>query len=280
MRQPRDVRAALAILRDRLSGWTPSSLVGTKPILFTCPPVLTDRDVFGIRVRDLMVPACYTPLPMLGEMYERLIWWLHDGAPAEYRNDVVGDLKGAAKRFVGTSPERFCIWAGTHRDAHLNNEGGRLIVEGEVTFGIGDREVFTPNVRFPWFDGVSRAVYEPTQHSTRDPGFITLWKRACHLKDEESKALLGALRVGTNASFREMAPWVRVKTSGVDADLIGELIETAHDPIGEIYLKIVPKHLTRRQFEVRVAHLEDRVLDPGPAERERLWKRCRASGLI
>lgn len=279
MRHAREVRLALEILRSRLSGWTPSASTRSVPHTFLCPPVLTNIKISGIKLGDLMIPPCYTPLVKLVEIFDQLIWWHNDGAPEEYRDRILDGLQGRARRFVGVSPERFVVWAGGHRDARLASTGGDLIVEGEVTFGIADGNIFSHENEFAWPNGVD-SVYQETIETTRDTGFISLWERAEQLKDAEAKMLLAAVKVGSQTSINKMAPWVRTRKLKISAGATGALIEKSDDPIADLYRSLVPLRLNRGQFERMFGRLADRPLHLDDEMRKKLWDKCCRNDLV
>lgn len=263
MRHSRQVAAVMDMLRMDLEGWTIPR--ATKTITFTPPSLLTDESYAGVPLRYLMLPSGPARLGPVATAFERLVSGGGGGLGL--------GLGPGVTSFVGQNPARLLLWASTRRDADLDMDldEGRMMVIGEETFGFADGKAYVPSGALDYEVDLVK-LFEPEPYSTREVGFAALWKRAKRLNRHDARVALEAIRAYKPTPWRSIASWTWTKNVDTDLSMLGEIIYTSSDPIGEIYTHLVPNILSRKEFSNKIAPLEGRPLDPNSEARVKLWR--------
>ena len=112
----------------------------------------------------------------------------------------------------------------------------------------------------------------PKEMSCRERGFVALYRRAVTLDKPEVVRALEMLRAYRSAPWTTMAGWVQYPQDETSINILGEIIYTSPDPIGELFKRMVPRKLTASKFEQMYGKLESRVLEPDQKLRSRIWR--------
>lgn len=268
MRLPPEVNRVLKTLRIDLDGWTyPKGL--PKAIRFTPPSLLTNEEYGGVKLSALALPPGVQSSDALARAFDNLVLSLR----GEFEADPVSELGASTRLFIGRDLTRLMFLAGAQDGSELefDAEANRMVVMGEYTYGIDGTKVYGYNVNTDLEVGLAAAM-TPVETSCRERGFVALYKRAQVLEKPEAVRALEMLRAYRSSPWSTMARWVKFPNDEAGIDLLGEIIYTAIDPVGELYKKMVPKKLTTSRFEQIFGKLEGRVLEPDQKQRSRIWR--------
>lgn len=262
MRQRKVVASVLGKLKLELDGWPqPTS---TTRLSFTPPSVLTEETYAGHRLRDVLVPSTRFSLLDMAMGFDKLI--------------IDGDhglkLSPLEAFFFDNNIVNWLVWASAVPGTDLDHsvEEGRVMVLGEYSFGIADGKAYGLDV-IKDFDADIAKLSEPKRCHTRESGFTALYNHARRRKLTDALRALQTLRAYKCAPWRSMAPWTW--SSGVTGVLstLGEIIYTSEDPIGELYIHLVPAYIDTASFSRRIGDPINRRTDFDSEARYALWKK-------
>lgn len=268
MRVSSAANKALQTLRIDLEGWTyPNRHIGT--IRFTPPSLLTNEEYAGIKLRDLALPPGVPNNEALAQGFDNLVLSLK----GEYDGEPLAHLSASTRLFVGRDLSRLMFLAGTWADNELeyDAESNRMVVMGEYTYGLDGTKVYGYQVNTDLEFDIVEAM-RPKEMSCRERGFVALYRRAVTLDKPEAVRALEMLRAYRSAPWITMAKWVQYPQDETSVDILGEIIYTSPDPIGELFKRMVPRKLTASKFEQLYGKLESRVLEPDQKLRSRIWR--------
>ena len=268
MRMSTEVNKVLKTLRIDLDGWTYHARhIGT--VRFTPPSLLTNEEYAGVKLRALALPPGPQNNEALARAFDNLVLSLR----GEYQGEPLAYLSASSRLFVGRNLARLMFLAGTYGENELefDAESNRMVVMGEYTYGVDGTKVYGFGVNTDLTLDLSAAL-QPKETTCRERGFVTLYRRAQALEKHEAVRALEMLRAYRSSPWATMAKWVQYPQSETSLSIIGEIIYTDPDPIGELYKRMVPRKLSATQFEQMFGKVENRVLEPDQNQRSKIWR--------
>lgn len=238
MRRRLEATKAITRLRIELQGWRLPSTTN-RTVWFQPPPIYQDIRYGGARLKHVVVPTLNIELKTLGRLFDSMMLgrdWT-DGVPSGHR------------KFINNDPVRLLTWASALEDTTLEvqPDAGVIMLIGEYTFGLADGKIygldFTADSSYDVKDLLS---VKPA--SSRDGGFVTLYRRATKLGKQEAKQALEYIRAYKVGEWSNTMPWIWQKSTECDLSFIGELIHTSDDPVSELYIYLVPNFVSSEWF--------------------------------
>lgn len=249
-----------------------------KRIVYQSLPLLSDAKFEGHSLRKLMSPHVAGSGTQTEDLFDSWLWPRKNPGDGDSLKDLgsksssdVTDFVSGAEDF-GVQTVRLLYVLGNADGATLETTQNSIVVHhGDVTYGIIDGLVSS---RFCSGMAIEvdhmRVLTESRWVTISNPVLCRLYREAMRKGKGVDKALI-ALHIGhPKFNFRRISQAKvfdpptpnRMKSLSID-------LARGHDPVGNLYLALVPRYMGRGHFSALFGKLATRNLDPTDQHRQR-----------